>query len=102
MSEFPVEADLLDVRILNLLVVRASKAEGNGYRWFGLSVGQTMRALGMEATRGNVCAVRRAYNSLKLGGRAYRTHGSKRVKWFPSTKEVMRHAIDQTGLEDYL
>ncbi len=102
-AEFPVEADLLDKRILSILIVKAAKAKGNGYRWFGLSVGQTLRALGMRPTSENVCMVKRAYTALERYGRAYPLHGARRVKWFPSTRAVEHHAFKQQGkLEGFL
>lgn len=96
------EADLLDRRILNLLIRRAIRADGNGCGWFGLSVGKTLRALGMKPTRKNVCDVNSAYRILEREGKAYPMHGSLHVKWYPSTNEIIHHAFGQANLEAWM
>ncbi len=101
-ADFPPGADLLDHRILNLLIARATHAEHNGYGWYGFNVGQTLRALGMRPTRENVCKVRSAYRILEREGRAYPLHGSRKVKWFPSSREVVRDAVGQTRMGEFV
>lgn len=97
-----IDAELLDRRILNLLIRKAIHAEGNGCGWFGLSVGQTLRALGMKLTRKNMGEVRSAYSILEREGKAYSMHGSVRVKWYPSTREIEHHAFGQANLKEWM
>lgn len=97
-----IDAELLDRRILDLLIRKAIHAEGNGCGWFGLSVGQTLHALGMKLTRKNIGEVRSSYRILEREGKAYSMHGSLRVKWYPSTKEIVHHAFGQANLKEWM
>lgn len=93
--------ELLDIRILNILVERAILRPK---MFFGISPRKILKFLNMRPTRENVGKVRTALNVLEREGLVYTMKASPR-KYFPSTKAVEAHGIaagSQTTMERWL
>lgn len=95
MTEFPVGEDLIDVRILNILV----KRQFNGHKR-----GVTTKYIGWKIGRDNLHKVAGELRSLWFRGLVESEPGA-RVRWRATTKAIEAHGFaegSQTSMERWL
>lgn len=96
--------DLLDMRLLRVLIKRSRKMAARGVPWCGLKAAIICQELGMIYTRGNATAISHELVSLEKRGLARREATSRAARWFPTSKAITLDGFGewaQVTLEEY-
>lgn len=96
--------ELLDMRLLKILIKRSVKMAARGISWHGLKAEFLCREMGMIYTRGNATIISHELVSLEKRDLVRRETTSRAAWWFPTSKAITLDGFGefaQAKLEEY-